>query len=61
MRSVLTKVTYVVGGVNLLDEVTTDERQSLEDVGLYAGDAGCVEEGGEAEGTAKGSGLDAPR
>lgn len=52
--------THVVGGVNLLDEVATNEGNTLEDILLYTRDAGGVEESGEAESTAKGSGLDAP-
>lgn len=53
--------THVVGRVNLLDEVATNKRKTLEDVLLYARDAGSVEESGKAESSAEASGLEAPR
>ena len=53
------RVSYVVRGRDLVDEVAADERNLLEDVLLHSGDAGGVEDDGEESNATKSTSLHA--
>lgn len=51
--------TYVVRSRDLMDEVSADEGDLLQDIALDAGDAGGVEDDGEERDAAEEAGLEA--